>query len=107
EGRADQLRREAQTLAKLSHPNVVAVHDVGLEGEDLYIVMQLVDGPTLRQRLSGATVPEVLALFVAAGRGLAAAHAAGIVHRDFKPTNVLVDNDGSVRVSDFGLARET
>jgi TolB-like protein len=106
---SDRLRREAQALARLSHPNVVTVFDVGLHDNDLYIVMQLVDGTTLDRHLGAVRLPirEIVELFVRAGHGLAAAHAAGIIHRDFKPTNVLVGGDGSVRVSDFGLARET
>ncbi|HSN25780.1 MAG TPA: serine/threonine-protein kinase [Kofleriaceae bacterium] len=106
---AERLHREAQTLAKLSHANVVAVYDVGVEDGDLYIVMQLVEGDTLDQYVARQprSTREIVALFLAAGRGLAAAHDAGIVHRDFKPSNVLVDRrHGQVRVSDFGLARD-
>ena len=103
---AERLRREAQALAKLDHPNVVTVHDVGLDDNgELYIVMQLVAGTTLDRAIEGKVPREIVALLAQAGRGLAAAHAAGIVHRDFKPGNVLVDKTGHVRVSDFGLAR--
>ncbi|HUJ60268.1 MAG TPA: serine/threonine-protein kinase [Kofleriaceae bacterium] len=102
---ADRLRREAQALARLSHPNVIAVHDVGVDGGELYIVMQLVDGTTLDDAIAERSPAEIIALYAAAARGLEAAHAAGIVHRDFKPNNVLVGHDGSVRVTDFGLAR--
>ena len=103
---SDRLLGEAQALAKLSHPNVVAVHDVGMVGDDVFVAMELVKGPTLtewcRQRPELARILEV---FGAAGRGIAAAHAAGLIHRDFKPDNVIVGNDGRVRVLDFGLAR--
>jgi TolB-like protein/Flp pilus assembly protein TadD len=106
EGRA-RLLREAQTMAKLSHPNVIAVHDVGTAGEDVFIAMEHVEGSTLRHWLSERkrTWREIVGIFVQAGRGLSAAHAAGILHRDFKLDNVLVGNDGRVRVMDFGLAR--
>jgi tetratricopeptide (TPR) repeat protein/predicted Ser/Thr protein kinase len=107
EGRT-RLLREAQALARLSHPNVVAVHDAGTFGEQVFIAMEFVDGPTLGEwvRAKARTWREIVEAFVAAGRGLAAAHAAGIVHRDFKPSNALVGKDGRVRVADFGLARE-
>ena len=102
------LLREAQALARLSHPNVVAVHDVGtLPGHRVFVAMEQVDGQTLRRwyKEKPRTVGEVLHVMIAAGHGLAAAHAAGLVHRDFKPDNVLVGNDERVRVMDFGLAR--
>jgi tRNA A-37 threonylcarbamoyl transferase component Bud32/tetratricopeptide (TPR) repeat protein len=102
----DQTLREAQTLAKLAHPNVVRVYDAGEEADELYLAMELVDGPTLREWFAAADrpVPVILDVFEAAARGLAAAHAVGIVHRDFKPDNVLVGEDGRVHVIDFGLA---
>src|SRR5688572_26549620 len=101
------LRREAQALAKLTHPNVVSVHDVGCDGDVVYIVMQLVDGATIDEWIRARALDQtaIVALYVQAGRGLAAAPDAGLVHRDFKPSNVLVDRDGTVRVTDFGLAR--
>ena len=101
-----RIIREARALARISHPNVIAVHDVGLLGDEVFIAMELVRGPNLRAHLRDARPPsaEILALFSAAGQGLAAAHRAGVVHRDFKPDNVLVGEDGRVRVTDFGLA---
>ncbi|MCX4242242.1 tetratricopeptide repeat protein [Paraliomyxa miuraensis] len=106
DGRA-RLLREAQALAKLSHPNVVAVHDVGTEGDRVWIAMEFVEGRTLGAWMH--EVPrrwqEVVAVVGHAGRGLAAAHAAGLLHRDFKPDNVMIDADGRARVMDFGLAR--
>jgi eukaryotic-like serine/threonine-protein kinase len=101
-----RLLREAQALAKLSHPNVVSVYDMGSYREQTFIAMELVDGRTLRHWLNEAprSVREVLEVYRAAGAGLAAAHAAGLVHRDFKPDNVLIDRAGRVRVGDFGLA---
>ena len=98
------VRREARALARLRHPNVVTVYDVIVEDERMYIAMELVEGDTLRGYCNGRTTGEVLAACVRAGRGLAAAHDAGIVHRDFKPENVLCTPDGEARVSDFGLA---
>ncbi|MFY0580423.1 serine/threonine-protein kinase [Cystobacter fuscus] len=105
-GRA-RLLREAQAMARLSHPNVVAVYDVHQHGLQVFMAMELVEGQTLLQwqRQQKRGWKEILAAFLSAGRGLAAAHAAGLVHRDFKPTNVLVGKDGRVRVTDFGLAR--
>jgi hypothetical protein len=102
-----RLLREAKALAKLSHPNVVAVHDAGTFEGRVFVAMQFVDGVTLKQWLAERprTRPEILDVFTDAARGLAAAHAAGLVHRDFKPTNVMIGKDGSVRVADFGLAR--
>jgi hypothetical protein len=104
-----RMLHEAQAMARLAHPNVVAVHDVGWFGDHIFIAMELVQGETLAQWLAGArrSLADVLAMFIAAGNGLAAAHAAGLVHRDFKPENVLVGRDGRVRVTDFGLADRT
>ncbi|MBX7080007.1 MAG: serine/threonine-protein kinase [Nannocystaceae bacterium] len=102
-----RILREAQALARLSHPNVVAIHDVGRFGDTLFIAMEYVAGRTLTQLLAQGSQPwaQVLPLFEAAARGLAAAHRAGLVHRDFKPDNVMIGDDGRVRVMDFGLAR--
>ncbi len=101
-----KIRREARTLAALSHPNVVEVLDVRLHGECPAIAMSLVEGPTLGEWLAMArrTWVEILRSFEQAARGLAAAHAAGVVHCDFKPSNAIVGTDGRVRVLDFGLA---
>jgi serine/threonine protein kinase len=98
------LQREAQAMAKLSHPNVVTVYEMGEVGGERFIAMELVEGTTLRKWLA-ADRPwrDVLDALVACGRGLAAAHTAGLVHRDFKPENVLIGADGRPRVSDFGL----
>lgn len=102
-----RLEREAKAMARLSHPDVIAVHDAGRHGAQIFIAMELVEGGTLRQWLAARerSWREIVAVFLRAGRGLAAAHAAGLVHRDFKPDNVLVGDDGRVRVTDFGLAR--
>jgi predicted Ser/Thr protein kinase len=101
----DRLVREARSMAQVNHPNVVAVYDVGVDGGTTYIAMELVTGASLRAwQQARRAIPELLEAYLAAGRGLAAAHAAGIVHRDFKPDNVLVGDDGRVRVTDFGLA---
>jgi eukaryotic-like serine/threonine-protein kinase len=101
-----RLRREAQALARLDHPNVVSVHDIGLSEHGMFVVMRLVEGEPLGDRIAytPTTRDQMLQLFIAAGRGLAAAHDAGIVHRDFKPGNVLVDGRDRVFVVDFGLA---
>ena len=105
-----RLQREAQSLAKLVHPNVVSVFDVGLHHAHLFVAMEFVEGQTLGKWMSATESPrpwrEILAVFMDAGRGLAAAHEVGLIHRDFKPDNVMVGEDGRVRVMDFGLARE-
>jgi serine/threonine-protein kinase len=103
-----RLVREAQAMARLNHPHVVAVYDAGpLEDGSLFIAMEYVEGETLRRwrEQQPRSWREVLEAYLAAGRGLAAAHAGGLIHRDFKPDNVLVGRDGRVRVTDFGLAR--
>ena len=102
-----RLMREAQALARLSHPNVIAVHDIGTLGVHVFVAMEFVDGVTLRRWLMAGTRSrrEILDAYRAAGEGLAAAHRAGLVHRDFKPDNVMVGNDGRIRVLDFGLVR--
>ncbi len=102
-----QIQREAKALARLSHPHVVAVYDTGLLGRQIFLVMELVVGQTLRDwsLAESRTWRQTLASYLQAGRGLAAAHAAGLVHRDFKPSNAMLGQDGRVRVLDFGLAR--
>ncbi len=103
-GRA-RMQREAQAIARLSHANVITVHDVSEHAGAMYIAMELVAGTTLREWQAERRWRDIVGAYSAAGRGLAAAHAAGLVHRDFKPENVLVGSDGRVRVTDFGLAR--
>jgi len=102
-----RLQREAQAIARLSDPHVVAVYDAGTFGDQVFVAMEFVEGRTLRQWLAAEKNGwrEIVDVFVAAGRGLAAAHAAGLIHRDFKPDNVLLGTNGRVKVADFGLAR--
>src|SRR5947207_8982733 len=103
-----RLKREAQAIAQLNHPNVVGVYDVGTTDDgDVYIAMEFVEGDTLTTWLKRwpRTWREILEIFHQAARGLLAAHGVGLLHRDFKPDNVLVGGDGRVRVTDFGLAR--
>jgi serine/threonine protein kinase len=108
---SDELRgrvlREGKAMARLVHPEVITVYDVGTYGAQLFVAMEFVAGGTLRAWLARERRDwrDVLAVFRRAGGGLACAHAAGLVHRDFKPDNVLVGADGRVRVTDFGLAR--
>jgi eukaryotic-like serine/threonine-protein kinase len=107
EGAQARLLREAQTMAQLSHPNVVSVYDAGSWQSKVYLAMEHVEGCTLRRWLNAErrSWREVLGVLLQAGRGLAAAHAVGIIHRDFKPENVLISTDGRAQVTDFGLAR--
>jgi len=106
QGRSRMLR-EAQSMARLTHPNVVAVHDVGVHDGRTFIAMEYVQGRTIKEWLRAAPRPwrEVLRVYRLAARGLVAAHAVGLVHRDFKPDNVMLADDGRVLVMDFGLAR--
>lgn len=101
-----RLVREGQSLARLSHPNVVAIHDIGAFAGCNYIAMEMVEGQSLRQWLAEQLPPwqRTVAVFLDAARGLLAAHNAGLVHRDFKPDNVLIGRDGRARVADFGLS---
>jgi serine/threonine protein kinase/tetratricopeptide (TPR) repeat protein len=103
----ERLLREAQALARLAHPNVVGIHDVGAYRSGVFIAMELIEGASLKAWTTARPRPwrAIVLVLLEAGRGLAAAHAAGIVHRDFKPHNVIVGDDGRVRVLDFGLAR--
>jgi len=103
----DRLLREAQAMARLEHPNVVKVYEVGSDRGRLFIAMELVEGVTLGTWLhqQHRAWREVIDMFIQVGEGLAAVHGGGLVHRDFKPDNVLVDRTGRARVADFGLAR--
>ena len=102
-----RLQWEAQALARLAHPNIVAVHDVGMHDGRTYLAMELVKGQVLDapHMASASTWQQVLQLFVQVGEGLQAAHEAGLVHRDVKPSNIMIGDDGRVRLLDFGLAR--
>ena len=103
-----RLQREAQAMARISHPNVIPIFDVGVWGAQVFLAMEMVDGGTLGSWMKEGAHPWRLVLekFLDAGRGLQAAHAAGLVHRDFKPANVLMSREGRVYVTDFGLARQ-
>jgi serine/threonine-protein kinase len=102
---SEWLRREGQALGRLSHPNVVSVHEVSEHEGRVFLAMELIEGPTLRAWLDAYPRPfaDTLRLFLQAGRGLGAAHRAGLVHRDFKPENVIIGKDGWARVVDFGI----
>src|SRR5206468_6172682 len=106
----DRLRRfeqEAQAAGALNHPNILAVFDVGMHDEAPYVVSELLEGETLRERLDGPVIPQRKAVDYATqiARGLAAAHARNIVHRDLKPENIFIAGDGQVKILEFGLAK--
>lgn len=105
QARIIRLRREAQAMARVQHPNVVQVYDVCVDAAQPYVVMELIDGQTLRvwQERPGHHWRELVRAYLGAARGLAALHAAGVIHRDFKPDNALLDTEARVRVVDFGL----
>jgi serine/threonine protein kinase len=102
-----RLVREARAMARISHPNVAQVYDAGIAGHTVYVAMELIEGTSLEHWTDAMPRPwtEIVRMYLQAGRGLVAAHAAGLVHRDFKPDNVMVGTDGRPRVLDFGLAR--
>ena len=104
-----RLEQEARLLAGLSHPNVLTVHDVGRWGDRVYLAAEFIQGMTLREWVINEepSWQQILEIYIQAGQGLAAAHEAGLVHRDIKPDNILIGEDGRVRVTDFGLARDT
>lgn len=106
EARRERLVAEAQALARVSHPNVLVVHDVGTWEDEVYLALEHVEGETLRSWLDRAprTPAEIRGMFLQAARGLQAIHEAGLVHRDVKPENLLVGRDGRLRVADLGLA---
>jgi serine/threonine-protein kinase len=102
-----RFEREAHAVAALAHPNILDIHDFGREGDISFIVTELLEGETLRQRLAGAAIPwrQAIEIGLDIAEGLASAHSHGIVHRDLKPENVFLTNDGRVKILDFGLAR--
>ena len=105
-GSQERLLREARVMAKLAHANAMRIYDVGMLGDRVFLAMELVQGGNLRAWFEKQpSASDVIATLRQAGAGLAAAHAAGLVHGDFKPDNVLVSDDGRVLVTDFGLAR--
>ncbi len=105
-GGRNRLVREAHAMAKLNHPNVVAIYDSGIYEDQVFLAVEVVEGADMHAWLeTPRSWREILDVFLKAGRGLAAAHAAGLIHRDFKPENVLIGKGGEVKVTDFGLAR--
>ena len=109
EQRLLRFEQEAGTVSALNHPNILAIHDIGKQDGSPYLVSELLEGETLRERMAGAALPQRKAIEYALqiARGLAAAHEKGIVHRDLKPENIFVTKDGRVKILDFGLAKLT
>ena len=104
----NRFEREARAVAALSHPNIVAVYDFGIEANQQYIVSELIEGESLRSLIKGKPVPvrKLVEIASQVADGLAAAHAASVVHRDLKPENIMVTKDGRAKILDFGLARK-
>src|SRR5688500_7834110 len=107
--RVQRFEREALAVARLAHPNILAIHDIGTHENAPYLVTELLEGEPLRAKLQGQPMPMGRAVNYATqtARGLAAAHDHGIVHRDIKPDNLFVTRDGQVKILDFGLAKLT
>jgi tetratricopeptide (TPR) repeat protein len=103
--RQQRLLQEARAIARIRHPNVVIVHEIGEHEQRLFVVMERIEGPSMREWLAiGRGVDETIAILAGAARGLAHAHSHGITHRDFKPENLMIDADGNAKVVDFGIA---
>src|SRR5499433_1848160 len=107
--RLHRFEQEACAASALNHPNILSIYDVGTHDASPYVVSELLEGQTLRQRASGTTLPQRKAIDYALqiAHGLAAAHEKGIIHRDLKPDNLFITNDGRVKILDFGLAKLT
>jgi eukaryotic-like serine/threonine-protein kinase len=107
ENRLDRFRREAYAVSALNHPNIITIHEIGLEGDTHFIVTEFVEGESLRQRFENSRIEivDVLEITIQAAAALTAAHQAGIIHRDIKPENIMVRKDGIIKVLDFGLAK--
>ena len=105
--RLARFRREAQVLASLNHPGIAAIHGIEKSGDTQALVLELVEGPTLADRIAKGPIPvdEVLPIAKQIAEALEAAHEAGVIHRDLKPANIKVREDGTVKVLDFGLAK--